>query len=72
MEPDPFTKLTPQEIEELSLCGITSAAQMATTDPQDILEDLEDKDEDAAEELEEAVDKRGEKMEEAMDEAYGY
>ncbi len=41
MEPDPFTKLTPQEIEELSLCGITSAAQMATTDPQEVLEDLE-------------------------------
>lgn len=41
METDPFSKLTEKEIEELSLCGITTALQLAQTSPDIILQDLE-------------------------------
>ena len=41
MVSDPFSKLTEKEIEELSLCGITTAVQLARTAPEVILQDLE-------------------------------
>ena len=41
MEADPFSKLTEKEAEELSLCGITTAVQLAKTPPEVILQELE-------------------------------
>lgn len=41
MDTGTFSKLTPQELEELKLCGITSPAQLSLTTPRHILEDLE-------------------------------
>lgn len=41
MESDPFSKLSEKEAEELSLCGITTALQLAKTPPQVILQELE-------------------------------
>ncbi len=41
MEADPFSKLSEKEVEELSLCGITTAVQLAKTPPEVILQELE-------------------------------